>query len=228
MFRIIILTLLSLLCLTTQKSYADFKICGKIDVGPTLMDIDILESGKTIKTLHMKGVKGDTTISVWKGVCLKAGFLAGRGHGRLFAYNVGLGHYLPVTDKLLLIPSAGVAFSRLHTTVDLDLGEIKVEDLKEKFRSTSPYIALEFCYKLHPKWTLMGMVQYAWSQTHTTIKPFVSDKSKSCGPNYSLGIDYSLNDHWSLTFGVGYNITLTKEKHGLRGKGAKLGLAYYF
>ena len=28
---------------------------GKVDIGPTLMDIDILESGKTIETLHMKG-----------------------------------------------------------------------------------------------------------------------------------------------------------------------------
>ena len=56
----------------------------------------------------------------------------------------------------------------------------------------------------------------------------VNDKSHSDGPNYSLGIDYSLSKHWSVMLGFGYNITLSKEKHGIRGKGAKLGLSYYF
>lgn len=204
-----------------------FTLRGKVDIGPTIMDIDILESGKTVETLHMKGVKGDTTLVFWKGICLKGGFLAGEGHGKLSSYYVGVGQYLPVTDDLLLIPSVGIAYSYLHTKIDIE--ELQLFDLKEKFRSSSPYIALELCYKLTEKLTLMGMVQYAWCRTHTSIKPIVEDdKSKSQGPNYNLGIDYSLNDHWSLTAGVGYNITLTREKHGLRGKGTKIGVAYYF
>lgn len=225
---VVLFTLLILSFAGMQAEECDWlTVRGKLDIGPTLMDIDILESGKTIETLHMKGVKGDATLVFWKGISLKGGFLFGEGHGKLSSYYVGLGQCVPVTDDLLLVPSVGVAFSRLHTTVDFE--QLHLYDLKEKFHSSSPYIALDICYKLTDRLTLMGMVQYAWCRTYTTIKPLVDhDKSKSQGPNYNLGLDYSLNDHWSVTFGVGYNETLTKEKHGLRGKGAKLGIAYYF
>ena len=44
-----------------------------MDICLTLMDIDILESGKTIETLHMKGVKADATVLVYKGFTLSLG-----------------------------------------------------------------------------------------------------------------------------------------------------------
>lgn len=199
---------------------------GKVDLGPTLMDIDILESGKTVETLHMKGVKGDLNLLVYQGLCIKPSFIWGRGHGQLAAGTVAVGYYLPITKKLRILPNVGITWSYLHTRVDFE--EFNLFDLKERFRSNSPFIGMEICYSLTDKWTLMGVYQYAWSHTHTKIGSLVSDKSHSCGPNYSLGVDYSLNEHWSIVFGVGYNITLSKEKHGIRGKGAKLGIAYYF
>lgn len=201
-------------------------LCGKVDLGPTLMDIDILESGKTVETLHMKGVKGDATLLVYEGLCIKPGFIWGRGHGQLAAGTIAVGYYFPITDKFKILPNIGMTWSYLHTRVDFQ--EIGLFDLKERFRSNSPFLGMEICYSLTDKWTLMGIYQYAWSRTHTKIDSIVSNKSHSCGPNYALGIDYSINNHWSVTFGLGYNITLSKEKHGLRGKGAKLGIAYYF
>ncbi len=206
--------------------YLPGEIKGKLDVGPTLIHLDILKSGKTEETLHMVGIKGDATILIYQGFCIKPSFMMAWREGRLVTGSLALGYYIPLTDKIKILPNAGVAWSYLRAPIDFE--ELGLFNLKERFRSSSPFIGLEFCYSLTEKLTLMAMFQYAWCHTHTKIKPIVSEKSHSEGPNYSLGIDYSLNAHWSLIFGVGYNITLSHEKHGIRGKGAKLGLAYYF
>ncbi len=213
--------LLAAICLPLHA-----EVKGKMDIGPLLMDIDILESGKTTETLHMKGVKGDATILLYQGLCVKPGVIWGEGHGQLVAGSIAVGYYFPLTKKLKVLPNVGITWSHLHTRVDLE--PFGLFNLKETFRSNSPFVGLEIGYSLTEKWTLIGLYQYAWSRTHTKIGHVVSEKSHSCGPNYSLGVDYSVNPHWSVTFGVGYNITLSKEKHGLRGKGAKLGIAYYF
>lgn len=207
------------------------EIRGKLGLAPVLLDVDILESGKTIETLHMKGVKGDATVLFYKGFCIKPGFLWGQGHGELTAGNIALGCYVPICKDLKILPNIGCTWSYLHTTLDLE--EVMLFGLRERFRSSSPFLAMEISYSITDKWTLIGVYQYAWSRTHTKISSHhtgtvASDKSHTCGPNYSLGVDYSFNEHWSLVFGVGYNITLSKEKHGLRGKGAQLGVAYYF
>lgn len=201
-------------------------IHGKVDLGATLLDVDILESGKTIKTLHMKGVKGDATLLLYQGLCVKPSILWGRGHGEVTAGSIAVGYYLPITKKLKILPNVGITWSYLHTRIDLE--QMNLFNLKERFRSDSPFIGMDLCYSLTEKLTLIVMYQYAWCRTHTKIGSIVSEKSHSCGPNYSLGVDYSINKNWSVVFGVGYNITLSKEKHGIRGKGAKLGLAYYF
>lgn len=228
MFKSILGALFILLC---GYQAVEAKCCsGKVDIGPAFIELDILQSGKTIETRRVWVARGDSTILVWGGYFLKPGFMWGDNHSTKFASGtIGAGHCFPLLDnQLVLMPSVGVAFTYIKVKVDVDIGPIVLEDLTEKFQSSSPYIAMEFTYKLADKWTLMGMYQYAWSKTRTTIGDFDPDKSHSCGPNYSLGIDYSINDCWSVTFGVGYNITLSKEKHGLRGKGAKLGVAYYF
>lgn len=224
MHTIIFRFLVVLLGLTVSSLYGE--IYGKVDLGSTIMDVDILESGKTVETLHMKGVKGDATVLVYQGLCMKPSFIWGRGHGQLAAGTLAVGYYLPINKKLKILPHVGITWSYLQTRVDLE--QLGLSHLKERFRSSSPFIGLEMCYTIAEKWTLVAVYQYAWSHTHTKIGHIVSDKSHSCGPNYSLGIDYSLNKHWSWIFGVGYNVTLSKEKHGIRGKGAKLGLAYYF
>lgn len=224
MIKMMLRFFLIILALSFSPVYGALK--GKVDLGPALIDIDILESGKTIKTLHMKGVKGDATVLVYEGLCIKPGFIWARGHGQLTSGTIAVGYYLPVMKKLRILPNVGITWSYLYTRVDFE--EFNLFDLKERFRSSSPFIGMEFCYLLTDKWTLMAIYQYAWCRTHTKIDSLVSDKSHSCGPNYAIGIDYSVNQNWSVTFGVGYNITLSKEKHGLRGKGAKLGIAYYF
>lgn len=229
-----LLTALMVFCI--QNGQAD--CCrGKIDVGATLIKVDVLESGNTVDTMYIKAFKADATVLLWQGFCLKPGVLLGKGDGEIATAGLGLGYYIPVgyfssaCEGLTLIPSAGVAYTYLSTHVDLEIPgipSIYTEDLKETFKSFSPYIAVDICYKLTDKLTLLGMIQYAWARTHTHIESLGKDKSHSQGPNYALGFDYSLNNNWSITGGAGYNISLSKEKHGLRAIGGKLGVAYYF
>jgi hypothetical protein len=227
-------------CMILLNTALYSEIRGKLDLAPAYVHIDVLESGKTVKAMHMGALKGDATVLVWQGVGLKTGFLAATGQGDLISYAVGVGNYTPLTEKFSLFPSVGVTFSYLSTHIDLK--EQHLLHLKERFRSEGPYIALEFAYKFNDKWTLIGMYQYAWSKTHTKITatrrthpPFplpsrkiFSDRSHSDGASYSLGIDYTINDHWSVNAGGAYNLTLSHEKHGLRGYGFKLGTSYYF
>ena len=53
-------------------------------------------------------------------------------------------------------------------------------------------------------------------------------KSKPKGSNYGVMIEHDLNDRWSINLGGAYNTSLTKEKHGIRGYGGRLGCAYWF
>jgi hypothetical protein len=199
---------------------------GKIDVGASLISVDVLESGKTEETLHMNAIKADAILLVTKGLAIKPGMIWGRGDGSLFVGSLGVGHFWPIHDRIMLLPTIGVAYSQLHTHIDLE--DIGLFHLKEKFHSTSVFVALEFSFRITEKWSLIGMAQYAWSRTHTTIDPIVSSKGNSNGPNYNLGIEYSFNKNWAINAGVGYNISLSREKHGLRAKGAKIGAVYYF
>jgi len=221
---------LTLICLLAFSYGLYAGCCGKVDFGATFMDVDFLQSGHTQKTDHMAGFKGDATIQIIGGVVFKPGFIWGKGNGELASGTLGIGHCTPIFKGFTLIPSAGVVFSYLTTEIDVEVPELGIllKDQRERFRSVSPYVALEFCYTFLEKWSLMGGYQYSWSRTHTKISNIVSDTSSCSGSNYSLGIEYSIDKRWAVNLGAGYNISLSKEKHGVRGKGIKIGLAYYF
>lgn len=221
---------LALLTIIFFSSSLQAACCGKVDLGATFFDVDFLQSGHTEKTDHMTGYKGDATIQIIGGVVLKPSFIWGKGDGELASGSIGLGHCTPIYKGLTLIPSVGVTFSYVRTSIDVEISELNVtfKDQRERFRSISPYVALEFCYSLSEKWRFMGGYQYCWSRTHTKISHFVSDTSHCSGSNYTLGIEYNIDKNWSVNLGAGYNISLSKEKHGIRGKGIKIGLAYYF
>lgn len=199
---------------------------GRVDVAPVLLNIDLLKSSKTEKTLHMKGLKGDLTLQVYKGIFIKPNAMYAEGKGKIVTGSVALGHYTPLHSRFVFFPEIGIAWSYLRTTIDIE--PFGMFDLKERFRSSSPFVGLEAYYYVTDQLTLMGLYQYAWSRTHTKITPIVSEHSHTCGPNYALMLDYKFAARWSVTLGGGYNITLSKEKHGLRGKGLKAGVAYTF
>ena len=214
--------------LVSAHLFSDYTPHGKIDIGPTYFELDFLKSGKTEKTNRMGGAKIDATLQIWRGVCLKGCALLGMDNhkGRLGSFSVGLAHYTPVTDRLTLTPQVGFIWGYIRGRTEIDM--LGLDNVKEQFRTTSPYVALELCYKLTDKLLLNACYQYAWCHTHTKIGHIIDEKSHSCGPNYTLGLEYSIDCNWSINAGIGYNISLSKEKHGIRGKGAKIGVAYYF
>jgi hypothetical protein len=236
MLRFLTRSLYCTLLLLSPQVYSEIR--GKVDLAPVYLHVDVLESGKTVKAMHMGGLKGDATVLLWKGSGIKGGFLGASGQGDLISGYVAACHYTPLTDYFSLTPSVGITYSYLRTTINLE--HLQLFHLSERFRSSTPYVALEFTYKLAEKWYLMGMYQYGWATTHTKIRTtrkthfpggrqvLVSDRSHSSGANYALGIDYTINDSWSVNFGGAYNLMLSREKHGLRGYGFKLGTSYYF
>lgn len=214
---------LALLLLLFFKPPLDALCYGKIDVGPAYVHVDILENQKTVKNMDMVAFKGDATILIYKGICLKPTVLYGSANGSVFSSGAGIGHCFPLfNQRLTLTPSIGCNFTHLRTTFSLH--QLGLKNLKETFRSTSPYASLEATISLGDSWRICGLYQYAWSRTHTTIKNLTRDKSHSRGPNYGLLIEYDFAKNWSVNVGGAYNLTLTKEKHGLRGAGVKLGL----
>ncbi len=200
---------------------------GKIDVGPAFVHLDVLEHEKTVKGIDMPAVRADATFLIWKGVALKPVILYGSNEGNLVAGGIGLGHCTPLTDNLLITPSFGCNFSHLHTFINLP--QLGLRHLKEKFRSVSPYIQLEGSYTFAACWRICLSVQYAWSRTHVFIKEITHHgKGHSKGPCYSFLLERDLNDRWSINFGGTYNISLDKEKHGLRAYGFKIGICRWF
>jgi hypothetical protein len=207
---------------------------GKADIGPVFLHIDVLESGHTIKKINMAGVKADGYVFLWKGVCLKPTILFGQQghHNQLLSGGCGLGHYTPIGDKCSLTPSVGCNFTYFRTVIHAIIPlspEISIPlRLKEKFHSVSPYVALDASYCFMKGWRLVGSYQYVWSRTNTKIKGLDDTKSHPSGSNYALMIEGDLNNKWSVNLGAAYNSSLTKEKHGLRGYGMRLGVAYWF
>lgn len=234
------------LCLLFSSSVLSAEIWGKVDVAPAYVHIDVLEHEKTVHRIDMCAFKGDATVIVWKGLCFKPTVLAGgSGGGNIVTTGLGLGFCTPCWDWLVLTPSAGCLYTNMTTHIDLDIpfplsptGFFHLHRVRENFWSVSPYIALEATFRIRCDFRICAQFQYAWSTTHTTLSKHEAfpngkrfkhtDKSHSDGPSYGVLVEYDLNDCFSINAGAAYNLTLTKEKHGLRGYGGKLGLAYWF
>lgn len=244
LYRIILPIFLTLCLCNLQSGNAacvyGTEIAGKVDIGPALARVDVLESGKTVKRLNMAGVRGDLYF-VFKdayGFMVKpyALYLTGH-HGELINTGISLGFCCPVLKQCTFSPLIGCAYTQLSTRIDIPVEvfpgfDVVFPDIHERFRSVSPYIGFEVAYTFCQGWRLSGLVQYGYSQTHTRLKGFptgtVTDNSRSWGPSYSVMLEKDITEKWSINIAGAYNISLTKEKHGLRAAGGKIGIAYWF
>lgn len=212
--------------------------CGKLDLSVVGVHVDFLESNKTIHSMDVPGCKFDVAYRIWSGLMIRPTFLYGHGKGKdeLIQGGVGLGFCFPIyNEQLYITPLVGFTAGRVQTVVKIPFAlPAPVElSITEKFRSYSPYLALEGSYHFTSRFRIVANVQYTWSWTKTTFTPFISQvfepvHSRSEGFTYAGLIEYDLNDHWSINAGAAYNLSLTKEKHGLRLWGGKVGLAYWF
>lgn len=212
--------LLLCLCLTTSL-FAK----GRVDIGPALVNVDMLESGKTVRSLDLFALKGEATLMLYEGLCLKPSFLVADGKANLNSASVGLGYCIPINESITITPSYGLTETHFKSRVDLP--HFGMYHLREKFISRGQYLCMDASWTFAPGWRLYGAAQYAWSHVRTKIGPF-SHKSKTEGPSYALSIERDINEEFSIALSAGYNASLSKEKHGLRGKGIKLGLVYWY
>lgn len=227
MMKFLITLLLSLFILS---DHLNAETQGKLEVAPAFMHIDILESGRTVKRMDMWGVRADFSYFLYKGLYIKPVVLYGNGgaaKGGLFSSSLGLGYCIPLEKRFLISPSVGFTYSHLWTKIDF--APLQLTHLRERFKSWAPYVAVDLYYTFTPTWRVCAGVQYAWSWTRTSIQKLVkNDKSRSQGFAYSILLEHDLNDQWSVNIGAAYNLTLTKEKHGLRGTGFKAGVVRWF
>lgn len=225
--------LLFSLMVTKLPLYSE--MCARVDVGGAAARIDILESGKTVKRLNMGAIKGDATIMFSKesGFCIKPAFLYGRnGNSHLFSGGAGIGYYIPIQPFFGVTPVIGCNWTELETRIDLPFptpaGVVLLEDVKETFRSISPYLGVDVTYRFSSSQRVYLIVQYAISRTKTILKDVLTSKSRTQGFNYAIEYEQDLSARWSFNVAAAYNLSLTKEKHGLRGAGVKLGLTYWW
>lgn len=216
-------------CISTLQG----ETLGKIDVGPAFLHIDILEHNKTVKRMDIWGVRGDFSYYIYKGLYIKPVVLYGNGgaaKGGIFTGSLGLGYCFPLCPTFLISPSIGANYCHLWTKINLPIPfpPFKLENIKENFKSWAPYIALDIYYTFIPTWRICAGIQYSWSKTKTTLVHIGKSKSKSEGFAYSLLLEHDLSDKWSINVGAAYNLSLTKEKHGLRGSGIKAGVTRWF
>lgn len=219
--------------LLTSNLSAEF-LKGKFELAPTYIHVDVLESGHTRHRMDLPAIRGEATLMTEKtwGLCLKPVVLYGANNGELFSGNIGLGHYTPLNDWFAVTPVVGYIYSNLHTNTIIEipfLGDVKA---KERFRSNSVFVSLEFTVKFSDTCRAGGAYQYSWSRSHTNITfaapiPVLTSSDKTEGPSYSLYVEKDITPKWSVNLGAAYNIGLSHEKHGLRAYGAKLGIAYW-
>lgn len=199
---------------------------SKIDVGPAYVHIDMLESGHTRRKLDLYAGRVDATFLIWKGLCIKPSAMFAGGEATLNTGSLGLGFCYPVTPKISITPSFGVTGT--YFKAGTSFPQFGLYHLHEKFKSWGGYICLEGSWTFYPKWRLCGTFTYVWSKVKTTVKPLFSSNDHSKGPSYALQLERDINANWSCSIAGAYNISLSKEKHGLRGAGAKIGVAYWY
>ena len=205
---------------------------GRLDIGAFLTDIDIVNTGKKVKNINMHGVSGDGTLLVYKGLCLKPSFAYAIGDADYYNLGMNLGFCIPVNDKLLIVPSAGLAYSDMEFTVDIPM--LGLNNVDQKMAARSQNISLDVNYKLHSRFSVTGILQKAWSQTTTTIDtpasfPMdLSNKAESTGFNYVLALNYFLNDNWAINLAGVLQKSRSKEKHGMDAKAVRLAVGYMF
>lgn len=238
MLKKILLLITTSLCVF-YSSAVSAEVNGKLDIGPAYVHIDVLNFGHTSHSMDMAAVRADLYYRFLKCFVIKPNFLYAHGHKKDMAVNggFGLGAIYPVTEYFTVTGLVGINWGYLTSDY---LGEYPVPqieglfvklDTHERFRSTSPSLGLELSYTICKGIRITGQYQYVWATTFTKLKTDqfkVNDKSHSQGPNYGLMLEYDINDCFSVNIGGAYNISLSKEKHGIRAAGVKVGFAWWF
>ena len=213
--------------LVTGGAFAE--CCGKVDVAPVFLKVDLLKYGKEDQTYNMQGARGAIDYLIWKLKPLIVRFTGlsawGKHNSHFQTYTAGLGACIPY-QQFLFTPTVGVTYCRFTA----DDGKFPpLEDLKQTFDGLGPYIGIDIQWRFCDTWKISGGFQYSWSHTHAFLKDLFSNlKDNSKGPTWTLQIEKDITEQWSLNIAGAYNRSLNHEKHGLKAQGVKVGLTYWF
>lgn len=208
-------------------------VCGKIEVAPAALRLELMDSGKQHHKMNMYGYRIDACWLLCQGWCLKPVMLMGWGDGSFYTASCAFGRCIPMwNEKLIVTPFLGYSWSYLTTkanvSVPTEFGTFTLPHIEHKFRGTSPFVGIDILWNFAERWRVGGSVQYGFSRSWTKIKDIFHGHSHSQGPAYGFSIERDLNKKSSINLGVGYNYAYDKEKSGLKGKGIKLGYVYWF
>lgn len=223
-------TLIIGLCAWFSAAHLHADVCGKVDIGPAYIHLDVLESNHTIRKRELWGARGDACVIFDNGIVIKPTLLGASGDSDLWNGSLGVGLCAPFWNQLYITPLFGVSYTYFHSKYSLQLPHIPDMHVKvrEKIRSIGPYLGLDICWSFADCYRFYASYQYTWSRVRTEIKPLFKGKNHTQGPSYAVSLERDLTDQWSINVGAAYNISLSKEKHGLRGYGVKIGTSYWF
>lgn len=204
--------------------YAEIR--GKVDVGYADIMIHLHDANLPKKRIPMQGFSLNSTLVVWKGLCLKPHIISGSGReGHLLNLSLGAGCYIPF-GSFCVLPSVGITRGYLRGFIDLP--QVGLENIKQRFKTWTPYVGVDVSYTISEKWSVCMMVQYGWATTHFTISRIISQKTHTSGFNLVGQIDYYFTSNWSANFAIAKNESWEDAKVGIVGYGGRLGLGYCF
>lgn len=204
------------------------KIWGKVEAGPAYIHLDVIENKKTVDKMDLPAVRTDAIVIIGEGWNVRPTFMWGKNDGEFLAAGIAFGRCIPCGKKWIFTPLVGVTYTQVLTDIDLEFPDVGALNFKEKFESIAPWLGLEATFIITPSWRLTGVAQYAWSRSRTVIEDLFNSKSDSSGPNFGVQLEHDLSQKWSVNLGAGWNLSLSRDNSGIRGKGVKLGIARWF
>ncbi len=209
------------------------KTCGKVDIGPAYVHIDMLRDKDTVEKMDIPAVRGDLCYAVWKGLLVKPTITYGYNDQELFMTGVGLGQIIPINDSIKLTPVAGFTYSFLTTDASLPLLAPGVDE--RSFRSYGGYIGIEGTYSVCKTVRIYASYQYAWTRNVNkySFAPIFGSgalysREHSSGSAISVMVEQDLTKCWSVNIAGAYNNSMSKERNGMRAYGCKLGIVRWF
>lgn len=206
--------------------FTSLDAAGKIDAGPVYINVDVIDNGSVVDSLDLWGVRADNTGQIIHGLVYKFGISFAGGDGDYLFLSGGLGYYIPICKGWVLIPHAGISYS--HLKYPIDIPAFALYHVSQKFTSHTPYIGFDLSYEITPCWIVTGSFLYGFSQTKTKTGDLFTFKGESKGPSYALMVEYCMTQCASVHIAGAYNLTRSKEKHGIKGAGVRIGMGYRY
>ncbi len=222
MLNRILVTLLALFPLASGLE----AVAGKVDVGYTNIDLDVINAGEVDKSLELHGVAANGTISIIHCVVVKPNFVWTQGDGDYYSTGLGLGAYIPFWNCFSVVPHFGGGYSHLKARIDFP--NFGLFNLKQHNRSRSLYVACDGSWKIMECLSLSATLQYAWARIDTTIPQITKQQNDSSGFNYFAQVDYYILPCLTVNGSVAYLTSRSKERHGSDAIALRAGMGVLF